>query len=164
MRHRTRTTLLLLLVMVEILTLPLIPRAAAAADNRDWNAGIAEMDRALALGQAPAATAAWQDAYVAAHLSRGWVGMVAVGDAALRAARATGAPELFEPRARRAYLTALLRARRQASREGVLAAADGFSRLGDREAEQIARSEAADLTIRAGASAETRRRRAGAPL
>jgi hypothetical protein len=164
MRHRTRTALLLLLVMVEILALPLIPRASAEADSLDWNPGIAEMDRALAAGQTPGATAAWQEAYVAAHVSRGWAGMIAVGDAALRAARTGGAPELFEPRARRAYLTALLRARRQLSREGVLAAADGFSRLGDREAERLARSEATELTIRAGAAAETRRRRAGAPL
>ena len=163
MRHRTRTALLLLLLLVEIITLPLIPRASAEADEPDWSAGIAEMDRELAEGRNPAAAAAWQEAYIAAHVSRGWVGMVAVGDAALRAARVTGAPEVFEPRARRAYLTALLRARRQASRDGVLAAADGFGRLGDRDAERLARSEATELMIRAEA-AKVRRHRVGTPL
>jgi len=98
------------------------------------------------------------EAYVAAHVSRGWPGMLAVGDAALRAGRATGTPEVFEPRARRAYLTALLRARRQASRDGVLAAGEAFGRLGDRDAERLAKSEAAKLAIRAEADARRRAR------
>jgi hypothetical protein len=159
MRQRTRTTSLLLLLLIGVLALPLIPEASAEPDRADWAARIAEVDRALSHGETTVATAAWREAYVAAHVSRGWPGMIAVGDAAVRAARATGIPEVFEPRARRAYLTALLRARRQASRDGVLAAAEGFGRLGDRDAERQARSEAAALTNRAEAAA---RRRAGA--
>jgi hypothetical protein len=155
MRHRMRTTLLLLLLLIGV---PLIPEASAQADRLDWAARLAEMDRALARGETTAVTAAWREAYVAAHASRDWPGMIAVGDAALRAARATGTPEVFEPRARRAYLTALLRARRQASRAGVLTAAEAFGRLGDRDAERLAQSEAAKLAIRAEADA---RRRAG---
>jgi hypothetical protein len=157
MRHRTRTRSLLLLLLVGVIVLPLIPDASADADRGDWAARIAEMDRALARGEMTAATVAWREAYVAAHVSRGWPGMLAVGDAALRASRATGTPEVFEPRARRAYLTALLRARRQVSRDGVLAAAEAFGRLGDRDAERLARADAADLTIRGEA-----RRRANA--
>ena len=159
MRHRTRTTLLLLLLLIGIIALPLIPKASAEADRLDWATRIAEMDRALARGETPAVTAAWREAYVTAHASRGWPGMLAVGDAALRAGRATGTPEVFEPRARRAYLTALLRARRQASRDGVLAAGEAFGRLGDRDAERLAKAAAAKLAIRAEADA---RRRAGA--
>jgi hypothetical protein len=159
MRHGTRTTLRLLLLLIGIIAFPLTPEASAQADRFDWAARIAEVDRALARGETTAVTAAWREAYVAAHVSRGWPGMLAVGDAALRASRATGTPEVFEPRARRAYLTALVRARRQASRDGVLAAAEAFGRLGDRDVERLAKSEAAKLEIRSEADA---RRRAGA--
>jgi hypothetical protein len=158
MRHRTRIATLLLL-LIGVAALPLIPPASAQSDRGDWAARIAEMDRALAGGETAAAAAAWREAYVAAHASRGWPGMLAVGDAALRAARATGTPEVFEPRARRAYRTALLRAHRQASRVGLLAAGEAFGRLGDRDVERMARAEAAELAIRAEAAA---RRRAGA--
>jgi hypothetical protein len=146
--------LLLLLLPVAVIGLP----AASAADRADWALGIAEMDRALARGETTAATAAWREAYVAAHVSRGWPGMLAVGDAAVRAARASGALDVFEPRARRAYRTALLRAHRQASRDGVLAAADAFGRLGDRDAEGLARARAAKLDRRAEDAARRRAR------
>jgi len=159
MRHRPRTPLLLLLLLIVVIALPLIPEASADADRLDWAARIAEMDRALARGEATVVTAAWREAYVAAHASRDWHGMIAVGDAAMRAARATGTPEFFEPRARRAYRTALLRAHRQASHAGLLAAGEAFGRLGDRDAERLARDEAAELAIRVESAA---RRRAGA--
>ena len=164
MRHRPRTVsllpllFLLLLAGVIALLLPLTPEASADADRGDWAARIAEMDRALGRGETPAATAAWREAYVAAHASRDWPGMLAVGDAALRAARATGTPDVFEPRARRAYRTALLRAHRQGSRDGVLAAGEAFGRLGDRDAERLARAEAAELASRAEAAARRRAR------
>jgi len=155
MRQRTRAMLLLLLVAV--IGLPWVP-LASAADRAGWAPGIAEMDRALARGETTAATAAWREAYVAAHVSRGWPGMLAVGHAALRAGGASGALDVFEPRARRAYRTALLRAHRQASRDGVLAAADAFGRLGDRDAERLARAEAAKLGRRAEDAARRRAR------
>ena len=116
------------------------------------------MDRALAGGDRVAITAAWREAYVAAHASRDWPGMIAVGDAAMRAARATGSADVFEPRARRAYRTALLRAHRQGSRDGMLAAGEAFGRLGDRETERLAKAEAAELAIRAEADARRRAR------
>ena len=155
MRHRMRTTLLLLLLLIGV---PLIPAASAQAGRLDWGARIAEVDRALAHGETTAVPAAWREAYVAAHVSRDWPGMLAVGNAALRAARATGTPEVFEPRARRAYVTALLRARRQASRDGVLAAGEAFGRLGDREAERLAKAEAAKLSRHAEDAARRRAR------
>ncbi|MEX2220274.1 MAG: hypothetical protein WEG40_00605, partial [Candidatus Rokuibacteriota bacterium] len=68
----------------------------------------------------------------------------------------TGTPQVFAPRARRAYLTALLRARRQASHDGVLAAAAAFGRLGDHEIEQQAKSAAAKMVIRADARRRAR--------
>jgi hypothetical protein len=101
MRHRTRTTsllvLLFLLLLGGVIALPLIPEASAQADRLDWAARLAEVDRALARGETTAVTAAWREAYVAAHASRDWPGMIAVGDAALRAGRTTRTPEVFEP-------------------------------------------------------------------
>jgi hypothetical protein len=101
MRHRTRTTSLLVLLFLVLLggviALPLIPEASAQADRLDWAARLAEVDRALARGETTAVTAAWREAYVAAHASRDWPGMIAVGDAALRAGRTTRTPEVFEP-------------------------------------------------------------------
>jgi hypothetical protein len=94
MRHRMRTTLLLLFLLIGV---PLIPEASAQADRLDWAARLAEVDRALARGETTAVTAAWREAYVAAHASRDWPGMIAVGDAALRAGRTTRTPEVFEP-------------------------------------------------------------------
>jgi hypothetical protein len=150
--------LLVLLLLGGIIALPLIPEASADADRGDWAARIAEMDRALARGETAAVTEAWREAYVAANVSRGWPGMLAVGDAALRAGRATGTPDVFEPRARRAYRTALLRAHRQASSDGVLAAGEAFGRLGDRDAERLAKAEAARLSRRAEDAARRRAR------
>ena len=157
MRHHAWTTPLALFLF-GTLALSAVPLGPTEAAGVDWGARIAEMDRALAQGDAPAAAAAWREAYVAAHVSRDWPGMLAVGDAALRAGRATGTLEVFRPRARRAYVTALLRARRHGSADGALAAADAFGRLGDRDAERQARAVAAQLVRRAEAAAERRAR------
>jgi hypothetical protein len=83
--------------------------------------------------------------------------MVAVGDPALRVGRATGPPDLYEPRARRAYLTALLRARRHGSIDGVLAAGDAFGRLGDQAVLQQALAVATELAARSGDDTARRR-------
>jgi hypothetical protein len=158
MRQRTGIAALLLFLLIGLVTLAVAREVPAGSERGDWAAPLGEMDRALGRGDGPAAAAAWREAYVAAHVSRDWPGMLAVGDAALRAGRAAGTPETYLPRARRAYLTALLRARRQASQDGVLAAAAAFGRLGDREVERQARAEAARLAR----GAETARARARA--
>jgi len=150
MRRRMRSSTLFLLLLAGALALPMIPSASAEPDPADWSAQIALVDQALQRGDAPAAQAAWREAYVAAHVSRGWPGMIAVGDAALRVGQLTGARDVFEPRARRAYLTALLRARRQGSLDGVLAAGEGFGRLGDQAVLQHALDIATDLAARTG--------------
>ena len=76
----------------------------------------------------------------------------------MRAAGPPGAPTSSSPAPRRAYRTALLRAHRQGSRDGMLAAGEAFGRLGDRDTERLARAEAAELAIRAEADARRRAR------
>jgi hypothetical protein len=139
----------MLLILVVVIMLPVIPAASADADKMDWAVRIAEMDEALKRGDSTAVQFAWREAYVAAHVSRGWPGMLAVGDAAIRAGTITG-PQIAEARARRAYLTTLLRARRQGSLDGVLAAGEAFGRLGDTAAVQMVAKVASDLVERSG--------------
>ena len=155
MRNRTQMALLLLFLLVTAVALPMIPSAESA--STDWAAQLRAMDEALARGDVPGAQASWREAYVAAHVGRGWPGMLAVGDAALRLGRATGETALYEGRARRVYLTALLRARRYASLDGVLAAGEAFGRLGDREVVRQALAVATDLAARSGDDLARRR-------
>lgn len=156
MRRRMRSSTLFLLLLAGALALPMIPSASAEPDPADWSAQIALVDQALQRGDAPATQAAWREAYVAAHVSRTWSGMIAVGDAAIRASRLVGV-EVSDARARRAYLTALLRARRQGSLDGVLAAGDAFGRLGDRAVVRQALAVATDLAERSGDGAARHR-------
>ncbi len=157
MRQRLEVPLLLLVLLVTALLLPAIPTASAEPASTDWAARLETMAEAIGHGDRAAAKVAWREAYAAAHLSRGWRGMIAVGDAALRLGRATGEPSIAERRARRVYLTALFRARREASLDGVLAAGDAFGRLGDREVVQQALAVATELAARSGDDLARRR-------
>jgi hypothetical protein len=157
MRHRTQIALLLLFLLATAAALPTIPTASAESASTDWAAQLRAMDGALTRGDVPGAQASWREAYAAAHVGRGWPGMLAVGDAALRLGRATGETALYEGRARRVYLTALLRARRHASLDGVLAAGEAFGRLGDRDVVQQALALATDLAARSGDDLARRR-------
>jgi hypothetical protein len=157
MRHRTQVALLLLSLLMTAALLPTVPTASAEPAASDWAAQLRTLDEALARGDVAAARAAWREAYVAAHVGRGWPGMLAVGDAAVRLGRASDTPTVFEGRARRVYLTALFRARRQASLDGVLAAGDAFGRLGDRDMVQQALDIATDLAARSGDDVARRR-------
>jgi hypothetical protein len=115
--------LVLALAFVEVLTAE-APRTAAP---HSWAAPLGRMDRALAGGDGAAALTAWREAYAAAFRSARWEGMMAVGDAASR----LGADARAQ--SRQAYLTALFRAEREGSLEGLLGAATAFGHLGDRD-------------------------------
>ncbi len=103
------------------------------SDATPWLGAIHAMDEALARGDVRAALKAREDAYGAALDSRRWDGMADVGDATLRLVQRAGLRPAMEPEARRAYLSALFRARRQASLDGVLRATEAFAALGDRD-------------------------------
>jgi hypothetical protein len=97
-----------------------------------WTPHLEAMDLAIATGNASAAVLAWRHAYSAALDQPGWRGLVHVAGAALRIAAIPGFRKAAESRARESYWTALFRARRQGSLNGVLHAAEAFSTLGDR--------------------------------
>ena len=149
MQRQLNVSPLVLLLLLAAFMVPIAPTASAEPERLDWGARIAEMDQALKRGDAPAVQAAWREAYVAAHVSRDWPGMIAVGDAAMRASGLVGV-QVSQAHARRAYLTALLRARRQRSLDGVLAAGDAFGRLGDQAVVKQALNVATELAERSG--------------
>lgn len=99
--------------------------------DRLWTAHVATVDRALARHDVSGAVVAWQDAYGAALASRGWEGMIAVGDAFLRIGAEAGSLRGSRPNARQAYLNVLIRAHRDGSADGMRRAAEAFAALGD---------------------------------
>ncbi len=106
---------------------------------------IQAMDDALARGDVNAAETARQAAYLAALGSLRWEAMADVGDALVRFAKSTGVKPTLRPEARRAYLVALYRARRQGVLEGVLRVSEALGALGDREDARVGLSMAASM-------------------
>jgi len=97
-----------------------------------WTAHLEAMDTAIAANNASAAVLSWRHAYAAALDQPGWRGLVDVAGAALRIGTIPGFKKAAESRARESYWTALFRARRQGSLNGVLDTAEAFGTLGDR--------------------------------
>lgn len=104
---------------------------ASPPRHLDWSHGLQQAESASSRGDVAAATRAWRDAYGAARRSQGWTAPIAVADAHF--ALADDARTTVRPQARELYLEALFRARGQRSLDGVLRAAEGFDRLGDRQ-------------------------------
>jgi hypothetical protein len=98
-----------------------------------WTSPLSQAYAALERGDAGAAMSAWHEAHAAALRSGRWEGMLAVGDASRRLAETGGDRGDGLARARQAYLTALFRARREHSLDGLLRAAVAFGELGDRD-------------------------------
>src|SRR2546425_7493092 len=107
-------------------------RAMWATRDTAWVAHVAVVDEALARADISAAVRAWHDAYGAALAAGSWEAMLSVGDAVVRVGQAAEARMGARPNARQAYLTALLRAQRDGSVDGVLRVAEAFDSLGDR--------------------------------
>jgi hypothetical protein len=94
------------------------------------------VDGALRLGDIVGAERAWRAAFVVAVRNRSWRVLADLGDAALRIGDAAGQRSSYVPRAREAYLAALVRARADRSREGVTRMCHAFRVLGDHELAQ----------------------------
>jgi hypothetical protein len=116
----------------EIERVETIVPAGQRRDDQLVRAYLAVVDRELEHGHVDVAVRVWQDAYGAALESRTWESMIAVGDAFLAIGRVSGAVRGARHNAREAYLTGLIRARRERSVDGVLRAAEAFRRLDDR--------------------------------
>jgi hypothetical protein len=98
-------------------------------DDSRWRAHLTTVENELARGHVDVAVRAWHDAYNAAVASRSWESMIAVGDAFMAIGRASGVTRGARMNAREAYLTALIRARRDRSLDGVLRSAQAFREL-----------------------------------
>jgi len=108
--------------------------AGRPGDDRPWRAYLDALEKEREHGRLDVAIRVLSDAYGAALASRSWEGMIAVGDAILATERAPGNAAGARMNARQAYLTALIRARRDRSVEGALRSAAAFRALGDRDA------------------------------
>ena len=117
------------LAIVEVLVAAAPPLPAPSG----WNAPLERADDALRDGDVAQALAWWQEARREALRSGTWEGMIEIGDASRRLAAGDRVRREGDARARQAYMTALVRARRDHSVDGVLRAAVAFGELGDRE-------------------------------
>ena len=116
--------------------------------RKTWEQHVERVDAALASHDLRTAREAVRDAYAAAVTSRRWEPLLPVGDAQRRVEQASGYATLGKASARANYLSALFRARNQRSLDGVLQAADAFSRLGDASVVRQALVVARDLAGR----------------
>jgi hypothetical protein len=101
-------------------------------DDRLWRAHLGVVDKELEAGHVDAAVRAWHDAYGAALASGSWESMIAVGDAFMAIGRASGRVGGARMNAHQAYLSALIRARRDRSVEGAIRAAEAFHEIDER--------------------------------
>ena len=97
-----------------------------------WTTHIEVLNRAVEAGDTAIAARAWRDAYAAALADPGWAGLVQVAAASVRMGVLPEMRKACDSRARETYWTALFRARKQGSLNGVLQAAEAFGALGDR--------------------------------
>jgi len=121
--------LIIALAIVEVLVAatPVVPGPTG------WSTPLERADEALRDGDVAQALAWWREARMEALRSGGWEGLIEVGDASRRLGVRAGLRRDGDMLARDAYMTALLRAHREHSVDGVLRAAAAFGELGDRE-------------------------------
>jgi hypothetical protein len=120
--------MIIALAIVEVL----VAAAPPASGPGGWNALLERAGDARRAGDVAQTLTWWQEARREALRSGTWEAMIDVGDASRRLAAGGGFRREGDARAREAYMTALLRARRDHSVDGVLRAAVAFGELGDR--------------------------------
>lgn len=116
----------------ELERLESVTPAARTRDDRVWRAYVDVVGKELERGHVDVAVRVWHDAYGAALASGSWESMIAVGDAFMAIGRASGSARGAQMNARQAYLSALIRARRDRSVDGVIRSAEAFRGLDDR--------------------------------
>jgi hypothetical protein len=125
---------------------------SGAGDTRDPErvAALTAMDEALGRDDRAAAVQAWRQARELGLRSRGWRGPAEAADAELRLAAATNRLAQAKPNVRELLRVTLFRARAEGAVDGALHAADGFARLGDRDAALLALRIAENTAARHG--------------
>lgn len=118
---------------------PLVASAAVLAADEPghstspaWRVSLEHAEAALARGDTRTAEQAWETAFRRAMASRSPQGMLDVGHAYLRIGEAAHRPAAVA-RARRLFLAALFQARGRRDANRVVAAAEAFAALGDRD-------------------------------
>jgi hypothetical protein len=107
--------------------------AAGDVGFPSWKRHVELINELVVGGRISLATFTWQDAYSLTLASREWGSLLEVGDAALAIGDASRSRVGWTPKARECYRTALFRARRQNSLEGVLRTTRALAALGDRD-------------------------------
>jgi hypothetical protein len=157
MPKSARAVVVLAVVIAGLAALETVAGARVrSADARDPEprAALAAMDEALAHQDLPAAAQAWRQARQLALRSRGWRAPLETAEAELRLAAATDRLRESKATARELLLVALFRARAERATDGALRVAEGFARLGDRDAAQLALRLAENVAARNGDSAD----------
>src|SRR5690242_14685565 len=160
MRSTARGFVVVTLVIAGLAAVSTIAVARGrSAEVRDPErvAALVAMDEALARNDRPGAVRAWQQARELGLRSRGWRGPAEAADAELRLAAATNRLTEARPHARELWLVALFRARAEGAVDGTLNAAEGFARLGDREAALLAVRIAENTAARRGGETDLAR-------
>ena len=121
--------MILVIAAVEVLT----AAAAAPFAPPPWHVSLGRVNEAMERKDYPTAARLWHEAYLAATSARRWDGLVEVADTYRRLGELGGFEAVARARARELYLTALFRARGEASLDGVLRVAAAFVELEDRE-------------------------------
>ena len=124
---------LVLVVVALAIVEVLVAAAPPASSPSSWSIPLERSEEALRDGDVSQAISWWQEARQEALRSNRWEGLIEVGDASRRLGILGGFRRDGEAQARQAYMTALLRARRDHSVDGVLRAAGAFGELGDRD-------------------------------
>jgi hypothetical protein len=119
-------------VQEELERLESVTPAGRTRDDRLWRAYLDVVEKELEHGHVDVAVRVWHDAYGAALASGSWESMIAAGDAFMAIGRASGSVRGARMNAREAYLSALIRARRDRSVDGAIRSAEAFRGLDDR--------------------------------
>src|SRR5262249_39881077 len=114
-----------------------------------WEQEVLHVKQALAARDLSVAAHRWTNAYGLAVRMRHWEPMAVTGDLAMELSRQDPVAEPYRENARRAYWSALSRARAERSAEGAIQIAASLRSLGDTElavhaqriADQLARSD-----------------------
>lgn len=124
--------------------------AGTPAAPATWHVHLKLADQSLGQNDVSRALRAWSDAYGAALAVRNWEAMVDVGESALRIGQAARSAAGARSDAHHAYLSALVRARRDRSVEGMVRVAEAFAALGDRPVASYSLEVAARMAAESG--------------